>query len=119
MMSSSPQNLDEEARAELLCYLVVGQLVSRSLTGNWLSAENVVESARLWLRANGGIAEWEERLKLGQASIDFAPTLAIAFPSDETSLTKLFLVQRWRLDYRNPVVQNVYAACVEYLRTCQ
>ncbi|MCX4156174.1 MULTISPECIES: hypothetical protein [Paraburkholderia] len=35
-------NLDDEARAELLCYLVVGQLVARARTGEWLRTDHLV-----------------------------------------------------------------------------
>lgn len=34
-MSSAPP-LDDEARVELLCYLVVAQLVARARSGDWL-----------------------------------------------------------------------------------
>jgi hypothetical protein len=32
-----PMNSDDEARAGLLCYLVVGEPVSMARTGNWLN----------------------------------------------------------------------------------
>jgi hypothetical protein len=41
-------NLDDEARAELLCYLVVGQLAARARTGEWLRTDHLVESTRIW-----------------------------------------------------------------------
>ena len=41
-VSQIPHNLDSEARAELLCYLVASQLTARALTGTWLSAPNVI-----------------------------------------------------------------------------
>ncbi|WP_144161541.1 hypothetical protein [Paraburkholderia sp. BCC1885] len=49
-----PYNLDDEARSELLTYLVVSQLVGHATTGKWLKVEHLIESENLWLKANGG-----------------------------------------------------------------
>lgn len=48
-----PAELDGQARAELLCYLVVAHLVAFSRTGEWLRTDHLVESMRLWLAGNG------------------------------------------------------------------
>jgi hypothetical protein len=114
-VSQIPHNLDSEARAELLCYLVASQLTARALTGTWLSAPNVIESLRIWLRANGAATDWEDRLAVAGAAEEVARSLSIDFPSDEHSLARLFCVDRWQLDHRSPTVQLVYRACVEYL----
>ncbi len=58
-------NLDDEARAELPCYLVVGQLVARARTSEWLRTDHLVESTRIWLAGNGANADWTERVYLG------------------------------------------------------
>ena len=42
-------NLDDDARAELLCYLVVGQLVAMARTGAWLRTDHLVDSACIWI----------------------------------------------------------------------
>lgn len=115
-MNQGPSNLDDEARAELLCYLVVSHLVARTLTGQWLTADNIFESLRIWLRANGGSAEWQDRLSLVHASNSLAPQISVDFPSNEPALAALFGVDRWQLDYRSPIVQSVYRACVQYLQ---
>ncbi|CAE6945994.1 hypothetical protein R69608_05523 [Paraburkholderia nemoris] len=52
-----PGRLDDEARAELLCYLVVAQLVARARTGEWLRTDHLVESTRIWLAGNGADAD--------------------------------------------------------------
>ncbi len=107
----SPGSLDDEARAELLCYLVVGQLVARSRTGEWLRPDHLVESTRIWLSGNGADADWSERVHLGALSeriaLDFAEMPRFA---DSASLAKLF-TDGWRLDYRSPIVRGVHAAC--------
>lgn len=114
-VSQVPNNLDREARAELLCYLVVSQLTARALTGTWLSASNVIESLRIWLRANGASADWMDRLAVAGAAEEVAQSLTINFPTDEHSLARLFCVDRWQLDHRSPTVQLVYRACAESL----
>jgi hypothetical protein len=104
-------NLDDEARAELLCYLVVGQLVARSRTGAWLRTDHLVESTRIWLAGNGADADWTERVHLGALSeriaLDFSELPRFA---DAASLARLF-TDGWRLDYRSPIVRGIYAAC--------
>jgi len=50
---SVPLSFDDEARAEMLCYLVVGELVAMARTGDWLRTGQLVELARLWMHANG------------------------------------------------------------------
>lgn len=114
-MSQWPHNLDSEARAELLCYLVVSQLTARALTGAWLTVDNLVESMQIWLRANGGSTNWQDRLALAHAAEELAPRVAIDFPPDERGIAALFGVDRWQLDYRSPVFQSVYRACVAHL----
>lgn len=42
-MLASSSNFDDEAHAELLCYLVVLQLVARVRTGGWLRTDHAVE----------------------------------------------------------------------------
>lgn len=41
--------VENERRAELLCFLVVTAAASHSLTSEW-RVDHVVESCRLWLR---------------------------------------------------------------------
>lgn len=49
---STPSRFDDEARGELLCYLVVGELVAMARTGNWLKTGHLVELAHIWMNAN-------------------------------------------------------------------
>ncbi|CAE6875039.1 hypothetical protein R69746_08718 [Paraburkholderia aspalathi] len=104
-------NLDDEARAELLCYLAVGQLVARTRAGDWLRTDHVVELLDIWLRGNGAQANWLDRVHLGALSekvaLDFAE---LPWAADAVSLAQLF-TDGWRMDYRSPIVRTIYAAC--------
>ncbi|CAG4892204.1 hypothetical protein LMG31841_01572 [Paraburkholderia saeva] len=109
-------NVDDEARAELLCYLVVGHLIAEARTGTWLRTDHLVESARIWQSANGANFDWSERARLAHLSTELAPhVFSTSIPRDEPSLAKLF-TDGWRLDYRSPVVQGVYEICARRLR---
>lgn len=111
--------LDDEGRTELLCYLVVAELVAHARTGEWLRTDHLVESTRIWLAGNGVEANWTERMHLGTLSeriaLDFAELPRIA---DAASLAKLF-TDGWRLDYRSPIVRGIYAACKNELNPYQ
>lgn len=110
-MPDPQASLDDEARAELLCYLVVAQLIARARTGAWLRTDHLVESTRIWLAGNGADAGWLERVHLGALSetiaLDFAEQPCFA---NAPELAKLF-TDGWRLDYRSPTVRGIYAAC--------
>lgn len=107
----TPGGLDDEARAELLCYLVVAQLVARARTGEWLRTDHLVESTRIWLAGNGAQATWRESVRLGALSekvaLDFTEQPRFG---DAAALARLF-TDGWRLDYRSPIVRGIHAAC--------
>ncbi|MGQ7934683.1 hypothetical protein [Paraburkholderia sp. D1E] len=104
-------NLDDEASAELLCYLVVGQLVARARTGDWLRTDHVVELLSIWVTGNGAHANWLDRVHLGALSEKVAMDF-VGLPgcADSDSLAQLF-TDGWRMDYRSPIVRTIYAAC--------
>ena len=110
-----PYNLDDEARNELLTYLVVSQLVGRARSGEWLAREHLIESASLWLKANGGNCDLADQLRLAAESGKIASDLLV-FPvmKDPTYLANLF-TDGWRLDYRNPVVRGIFDVCANHL----
>jgi hypothetical protein len=111
-MENGP-TLDSEARAELLCYLVVGQLIAMARTGTWLRTDRVIESARIWLINNGADCDWLERASLGQASVELALLFSPEF-QDPAALTRLF-TDAWRLDYRAVTVQHLHRMCAAHL----
>jgi hypothetical protein len=108
-------NLDDEARAELLSYLVVAQLVGHSRTGEWLRTTHLVESTRIWLASNGGVCGWLEQADLADASIDLAPEfLDLPGFTESAELAGLF-TDGWRLDYRVQIVRNIHDRCATHL----
>jgi hypothetical protein len=71
---------DLRARAEFLTYLVASQLLSKSVGGDWLTIENVVEFERIWLTANGGGGDWLERVSISSWSQPLAERVEMNFP---------------------------------------
>lgn len=104
-------NLNDGAPADLLCYLVVAELVAMARTGEWMRTDHLVESGRIWCKANGVRFDWQERVSLGQLAIEPAPQVMETFGlTRERSLVPLF-VDGWMLDYASPIVRGIYAAC--------
>ena len=112
-----PRPLDGEARVELLCFLVVGQLFAFAREGTWLRTDHLIESALIWLSSNAAECDWLERARLVEASRVIARQESDRpFPRDDPDLHKLFnLKTGWFLDYRSPVVQRIHALCAAHL----
>lgn len=112
---TSNTNLDHDARVELLCYLVVAQLVAHARTGAWLRTDHLVESARMWTDSNGAQGAWLARYELCQASAAIAPNfLRVSALCDSDSLAELF-TDGWRLDYRSTRVRWLRDICGAHL----
>jgi hypothetical protein len=112
--SLSPNgSFDAEACAELLCYLVVGQLVAMARSGNWLQTDHLVESARIWMASNGAHCDWLQRARLAQESVELALLFSPEF-QDSAALMQLFS-DAGRLDYRSLAVQHLHRICVAHL----
>ncbi|CAB3773771.1 hypothetical protein [Paraburkholderia humisilvae] len=109
-------SLDLRARVELLTFLVVSHLLSRSTTGEWLSAEHVVESTRMWFSANGANADWLQPVILASGALDVAQRVACNSPSmaDIKSVSSM-LCENLRLDFRSPLSCSLYEVCLNYL----
>jgi hypothetical protein len=109
--------LDDETKAELLTFLVVGHLLALARAGDWLRTGHLIESAQLWLKSNGAQCDWLDRARLVEASREVAKQACkLPYPKDESGLIKLFNLQAgWFLDYRSPVVQKIHVLSVEYL----
>lgn len=105
------RSFDDKARAELLCYLVVAQLIARARTGDWLRTDHFVESLNIWLNANGAQVDWLERIYFKSVSEIVASDFGnLPHFADESKLAELF-TDGWRLDYRSLVVRSIYAVC--------
>jgi hypothetical protein len=110
-----PYNLDDEARGELLTYLVTSQLVAHARSGEWLTLEHLDEVGSLWLKANGGNCHVVDRFRLGKESFKVASDLLmIPAMTDPVFLTSMF-AGSWRLDYRNPFVRGIFDICANHL----
>jgi hypothetical protein len=46
------KKLDDAERADLLCFLVMAELIGRASTGKWLRTDHVAEAARIWASSN-------------------------------------------------------------------
>jgi hypothetical protein len=113
---STTLNFDDEARTELLCYLVVGELVAMARSGEWLRTDHLVESARIWLKANGATCDWQERVELARVASELASGVLASFAlTTEQSLVPLF-ADGWMLDYRSPIVCDIHRLCADYVR---
>ena len=108
--------LDNAERADLLCFLVMAQLIGRAGTGDWLRTDHVVEATRMWLASNSAECDWFERVKLARLSVDLAPQFLVFPPfRDAKEIVKL-LADGWQLDYRSPIVRGMLDVCTEHLR---
>jgi hypothetical protein len=111
-----PFIFDDEARAEMLCYLVVGELVAMARTGDWLRTDHLVELSAIWMRANGAQPEWRDRISIVRMAVDLAPDVQATFGlRSEQALASLF-TGGGRLDYRVPVVGEIHDRCVARLQ---
>jgi hypothetical protein len=100
-----------KTQAELLCYLVVAQLIARARTGAWLRTDHFVESLHVWLNANSAEVDWLERMHFKCVSEILASDFGnLPHFANEHKVAELF-TDSWRLDYESPVVRGVFAAC--------
>jgi hypothetical protein len=113
---SNSLNTDLRARAELLAYLVVSQLLARQMSGKWLSVEHLADSTMLWLKANGVSVEGMQRVLLGAQALDVAEGLEDSRQFDVTpeSVRTLFC-ENLHLDFRSPVAREIYQRCLIHL----
>ncbi|MFM0651801.1 hypothetical protein [Paraburkholderia sediminicola] len=109
-------SLDCIERADLLCFLVMAQLIGHARTGEWLRTDHLVEATRMWTASNSAECDWLERAKLTRMSAVIAPQFLV-FPCfrDAREVVKLF-ADGWRLDYRSPTVRGMLDVCMEQLR---
>ncbi|OYD60105.1 UNVERIFIED_ORG: hypothetical protein BDU10_9433 [Burkholderia sp. CF145] len=106
---------DDEARAEMLCYLVVGELVAMARTGDWLRTDHLVELSLVWMGANGAHPEWRDRISIVRMAVDLAPDVLVTFGlRTEEAVASLF-TDGGRLDYRVTLVSQIHDRCAARL----
>jgi hypothetical protein len=113
---STPLNLDLRGRAELLAYLVISQLLAKTITDEWLSPQHTVESTRLWLLKNGGGADLMQRVRLSSYALDLAKrvTESTSEVLDRDTATTL-ITENLRVDFRVAVAREIYQTCLNHL----
>jgi hypothetical protein len=108
--------LDDPNRADLLCHLVVAQLIARARTGDWLRIDHLIEAKNLWSQVHNVAPDWLESVRLGHVSEQIAATvwtIEVLREADQ-HLLELF-DDCWMLDYASPLVHGIHAICVARL----
>ncbi|HKR38209.1 MAG TPA: hypothetical protein VJU59_00810 [Paraburkholderia sp.] len=114
---TATNHLDDEGRTDLLCYLVVAQLIARARSGNWLRTDHLVESKAIWSQANGISPDWLEGVRLANVSVQLATSIwSIELLHDIDVLSNMF-TDNWRLDYESPIARGIHEVCVARLKT--
>lgn len=104
-------SLDDKTLAELLCYLVVGQLVVRARTGDWLRSEQREELLHIWFRGNAAEVGWVESARLIALSEKIAMHFAELPNFADAGWLATQFKDTWRMDYRSPNIWHIHAAC--------
>ncbi|SDJ49104.1 hypothetical protein SAMN04487926_15513 [Paraburkholderia steynii] len=108
--------LDEPNRADLLCHLVVAQLIARARTGDWLRTDHLVDAKNLWAMVHDAAPDWLESAQLAHVSVQIAATvwtIELLREADQ-HLPDLF-DDGWKLNYSSPIVHGIHAICVARL----
>lgn len=111
-----PLDFNLLAPAELLTYFVVVQLTAHHMSGEWLTAEDLVGSAQRWLRYNGFNATCLQRMKLALQARHLAEQVQQVSETtfDEATKASMFF-DGPRLDFRSPALVQIYFICTTAL----
>jgi hypothetical protein len=105
-------------RAEFLTYLVAVQVLARNATGHWLPAGSVVAAERIWMDANGDIADWLERVSIASWSQRIAERVdSNLLHGMDTECVASILSVTPKLDFRATFVRTIYHDCLDHLTT--
>ncbi|WP_243469166.1 hypothetical protein [Paraburkholderia sp. PGU19] len=108
---------DDPMRVDLLCHLVIAQLIARARTGDWLRTDHFVESKRLWSQINGVSPDSIEGARLAIVSAQLVTFIwASDLLHDVDALSGLF-TDNFRLDFDSPIVSGIYDLCMARLKT--
>lgn len=110
--------LDDPNRADLLCHLVVAQLIARARTGSWLRTDHVVEAKNLWTLVHDIAPNWLESVQRVHISVQIAATvwkIELLREADQ-HLHELF-DDGWKLNFASPIVHGIHAICVARLES--
>ncbi|WP_144157375.1 hypothetical protein [Paraburkholderia sp. BCC1885] len=104
--------------AALLCHLVVYELAAFAINRRWLTAANLVESARLWFAHGGRVSVWADRIAAVHRAQHIARRLVADGKIQPATLLpgRLLFADSLTVNYADPVVGHVWRACLESVR---
>ena len=103
------------SRVEMLCYLIVLQLVTVAHTRTWLTVPHLQESIQLWCARTSTRYDARECRALACLSMQLAPELSTFAPLlDAVRLGKM--LSDWRLNDDCPTVMSIRNICAAVLR---
>lgn len=113
---TAPDPFAHETRCDLLCFLVIGQLIKHAAGGTWLGPVLLDARMRLWLGSgHPGLTRAEQRT-LVRLSIALATVLqSQPVFNDPERLARLSL-DTWRLNFHEPLLAALRAACEDRLK---
>jgi hypothetical protein len=108
-------NLHHAARCDLLCYMVIGQLVEQARSHVWLCPIRLAESMRYWLTTNRLSTTRAGQRQLAGMSVALASGLQRQPLLRDPAILAGLAFDGWRLNFRPPLLGALRAACEEYL----
>lgn len=108
-------NLHHAARCDLLCYMVIGQLVEHTRSRGWLCPARLAESMRYWLTTNRLSTTDAEQRQLTRMSVALASGLQHQPLLRDPVILAGLAFDGWRLNFRLPLLGALRAACEDYL----
>ncbi|WP_176060157.1 hypothetical protein [Paraburkholderia sp. BCC1876] len=108
--------LNDCARIDCLCFLVIGQLIARVKTGIWLHSDRIAQLLLIWSAGRREHGEVEFSVLDEPSESIAADLLNIPDLQDIETLTKLFS-SKGTLDYHAANVQAILRICMARLAT--
>ncbi|MGH8778287.1 hypothetical protein [Paraburkholderia sp.] len=112
---TAPERLNDEARCDLLCHLVVVQLIEHTRSGAWLRAAQIAESTRLWLGADRTHTTRTEQATLARTASALAPVFLQQPAFRDTATLARLSFDIWRMNFAAPLLRTLRAACATRL----
>ena len=106
---------NDNARADLLCFLVAIAAASYALNQEW-RVDHVVECCRRWLTKNQLKMHWLERVRMGQLALKIASKdLLEAGVAVRLSSVQALFTDEMELNGSSTMVQRMMALCHDAL----
>jgi hypothetical protein len=114
-MAKPEFNEPDNARADLLCFLVAIAAASYALSQEW-RVDHVVECCRRWLKKNQMTMDWLDRVRIGQLALKIASKdLLEAGVAVRLSSVQALFTSEMELNESSTMVQRMLALCQEAL----